>query len=122
LLLRKFLENVPFIYFIFFSWFFFSLFYKSTSKFRVLNINFLKDNFPEYNFIRDDNDLDDWEQMILMSCCHHNIIANSSFSLWGALFNFQQDKIVCYPSKWFGDIANHDTKDLCPNDWFKIYI
>jgi hypothetical protein len=87
-----------------------------------ISINFLKDNLHEYNFIRGDSDLDDWEQMLLMSCCHHNIIANSSFSLWGALFNFQNDKIVCYPSKWFGDIANHDTKDLCPNDWFKIYI
>ena len=87
-----------------------------------ITVNFLKDNLHEYNFIRGDSDLDDWEQMLLMSCCHHNIIANSSFSLWGALFNFQADKIVCYPSKWFGDIANHDTKDLCPNDWFKIYI
>jgi hypothetical protein len=87
-----------------------------------ISINFLKDNLPEYNFIRGDSNLDDWEQMLLMSCCHHNIIANSSFSLWAAFFNFQNDKIVCYPSKWFGDIANHDTKDLCPNDWFKIYI
>ena len=87
-----------------------------------LIVHFLKKNLPEYNFIRGDCNLDDWEQMLLMSSCHHNIIANSSFSLWAALFNFRNDKIVCYPSKWFGDIANHDTKDLCPTDWCKIYI
>ena len=86
------------------------------------SISFLKENYPEYNFIRGDNDLEDWEQMLLMSCCHHNIIANSSFSLWGAIFNFKPDKMVCYPSKWFGPTAKHNTKDLCPNEWFKIYI
>lgn len=62
----------------------------------------------------------DWEQLLLMSLCHHNIIANSTFSWWGAYFNTNSDKIVCYPSLWFGKHCNINTKDLFPNDWINI--
>jgi hypothetical protein len=82
-------------------------------------IHKLKQKFS-YNFIRGDNTLQDWEQMLYMSLCSHNIIANSTFSWWGAYFN-NKDKVVCYPSIWFGPhLANHNTKDLCPDDWIKI--
>jgi hypothetical protein len=83
-------------------------------------ISRLKEEFPDYIFIRGENTLEDWEQMLLMSCCHHNIIANSSFSWWGAYFNSRPDKIVCYPPIWFGPAANHNTKDLCPTEWNRI--
>jgi hypothetical protein len=82
----------------------------------------LQTKFSDYKFERGIKELADWEQMLLMSCCHYNIIANSSFSWWAAYFNFWQDKIVCYPSLWFGPIANNDTKDLCPLTWVKINI
>ena len=85
-------------------------------------IDFLKKNFPHYKFNRGEKNLEDWEQLLLMSCCHHNIIANSSFSWWGAFFNFNNDKIVCYPSTWFGPTAKHNTKDLCPEQWYKILV
>jgi hypothetical protein len=83
-------------------------------------ILYLSERFPQLSFIRGDNNLEDWEQMLLMSCCHHNIIANSSFSWWSAYFNSWEDKIVCYPSIWFGPSAPHDTRDLCPPEWKKI--
>ena len=83
-------------------------------------INKLKIDFPTLNFIRASNDLSDWEQMILMSCCRDNIIANSSFSWWGAHFNMNPYKIVCYPALWFGEAAGHDTRDLCPMEWNKM--
>jgi hypothetical protein len=73
-----------------------------------------------YHFIRVTG-LEDWEQLIYMSLCNHNIIANSSFSWWGAYFNEWNDKIVCRPSKWFND-PNIDTSDLCPTSWKTIQI
>jgi hypothetical protein len=85
-------------------------------------INKLSAKFSSYNFRRAINTLSDWEQMLLMSCCHHNIIANSSFSWWGAYFNAFTDKRVCYPSAWFGPAARNDTRDLCPGDWIKILV
>ena len=85
-------------------------------------INKLKKVFLNYQFIRCEDNICDWEQMILMSCCKHNIIANSSFSWWGAYFNTNPNKIVCYPSVWFGELVRHNTIDLCPNEWNKISI
>jgi len=84
-------------------------------------INQLKESFPNFTFLRVGDYLQDWEQMLLMSSCEHNIIANSSFSWWGAYFNINNSKIVCYPAKWFGDKANtSSTVDLCPPEWIKI--
>lgn len=65
--------------------------------------------------------LDDWEQMLVMSACKHHIIANSSFSWWGAYLAEPKDnKMVCYPDKWFGaGMGNKNTNDLFQSSWTK---
>lgn len=87
-----------------------------------ITIQNLEKIFPNYKFTRGTNTLSDWQQMLYMSLCLHNIIANSSFSWWGAYFNANANKIVCYPSVWFGPTANIDTRDLCPSEWIKLNV
>ena len=66
-------------------------------------------------------DANDWEHMFIMSFCEHNIIANSTFSWWSAYLNENINKIVCYPSIWFGNVNRHlSTEDLFPKQWIKI--
>lgn len=72
----------------------------------------------QFHMVRDT--IADWQQMLLMSVCDHNIIPNSTFSWWGAYFNANPAKIICYPSIWFGPGVAHDTRDLCPPTWMKI--
>ena len=74
----------------------------------------------QFHFVRDT--IVDWQQLLLMSVCDHNIIANSTFSWWGAYFNSNPEKIVCYPSRWFGPGTSHDTRDLFPETWRKIQL
>ena len=57
--------------------------------------------------------------LMLMSKCKHNIIANSSFSWWGAWLNQNNDKIVIAPSRWFKN-EKIDILDLIPENWIKI--
>lgn len=60
-----------------------------------------------------------YEDLYLMSQCKHNIIANSSFSWWGAWLNAHTNNIVIAPNKWFGN-GPSDTQDLLPDGWYKI--
>lgn len=57
--------------------------------------------------------------LFLMSNCKHNIIANSSFSWWGAWLNSNSEKIIVAPRKWFNDPL-FLTDELIPEAWIKL--
>lgn len=61
----------------------------------------------------------DYEDLRLMSLCQHHIIANSTFSWWGAWLCVNPEKIVLAPRKWFRT-SEHDTRDLIPETWLRI--
>jgi hypothetical protein len=73
----------------------------------VENVRFVDWNTGEQSF----------QDMHLMSLCSHNIIANSSFSWWGAWLNANPDKIVISPNKW---IHYTDSMGIVPSEWIKV--
>ena len=75
---------------------------------QIDNAVFISNNIGKNSFI----------DMQLMSCCKHNIIANSTFSWWGAWLNNNPNKIIISPNKWMND--TNGTGDIIPNDWIKI--
>lgn len=69
-------------------------------------------------FINHNQGRSSFEDMRLMSLCKYNIIANSSFSWWGAWLNTDPNKIVIAPRQWFANMQ--DTSDLMPDNWLKM--
>jgi len=77
----------------------------------------LKINHPCI-YVDHNNGTESYNDMHLMSMCKHHIIANSSFSWWGAWLNPSSDKIVISPKQWFA--KKTDTKDLIPPEWIRL--
>ena len=82
------------------------------------DIEWVKQNFKIENsslYVNDFfEDYQDWYDMYLMSCCSHNIIANSTFGWWGAWLNRNRKKIVIAPKRWLYD---RETPDIWCDDW-----
>ena len=73
-----------------------------------------------YTVIKGNHSIDAWKDMCLMTGCKHHIVANSSFSWWGAYLNRNPNKRIIAPKQWFGPQGPQDTQDLIPSDWLII--
>jgi hypothetical protein len=89
------------------------------------DIKWCKTTFIGDNFIIQEND--HFVDLCLMSMCDNNIIANSSFSWWGAWLNNNKTKQVYYPSIWFGPKSNLEYRNgndpqfsMCLSNWNMI--
>ncbi|WP_417833492.1 alpha-1,2-fucosyltransferase [Thalassospira xiamenensis] len=99
------------------------------SKFKDINyfvfsddLNWAKENIHSrypINFVENQSDGKDYEDLYIMSLCKHNIIANSSFSWWSAWLNRNPEKVVICPQDWFS-VKHINTKDLIPDEWIKL--
>lgn len=83
------------------------------------DIPWVRDNLAIHNavYVSHNQGMDSWQDMYLISKCKHHIIANSTFSWWGAYLCANEDKIVVCPPK----LTNRgDSPDLFPDEWVKI--
>jgi hypothetical protein len=82
------------------------------------SISWCKENFIGGRIIYIE-DQSDYEDMYTMAKCDYHIIANSSFSWWGAYLN-DKEKIVYAPANWFGHSVKEDWQDIYCENWIKI--
>ncbi len=85
------------------------------------DIAWTKENLklPYQTYFVSSPEIVDYEELILLSKCKNNIIANSSFSWWGAWLNQNNDKIVIAPKQWT-TTKNSDELDVLPKKWIQI--
>ena len=86
------------------------------------DISWAKKNFDFIDkkiFIEPNDEISDHEAIYLMSQCSHNIIANSSFSWWGAWLNQNPNKRIIAPKRWFKN-SKLNTNDLIPESWLRL--
>lgn len=85
------------------------------------DVEWVRNNFKiqksNLNFIEGNVGKDSWKDMALMSFCKHHIIANSSFSWWGAWLSERNGNVYA-PYNWFSDIADkYSINDFIPKIW-----
>jgi Glycosyl transferase family 11 len=85
------------------------------------DMQWVKENLqiPDCTYIGHNSGKNSYVDMYLMSLCKHNIIANSTFSWWGAWLNKHLDKIVIMPEKWMNDNA---CNGIFPEEWIKLKV
>lgn len=105
------------------SYYYNALEYLDSKNFKIVvvsdDINWCKENFQGLEnliYVEETN----LNTLYIMALCKHNIIANSSFSWWGAWLNTHTDKKVIAPSVWFGGKKAYNCHDIVPEQWIKL--
>jgi hypothetical protein len=70
-------------------------------------------------YVDHNNQENDFKDLYLMSKCKHHIIANSSFSWWGAWLSTSKDHIVFATSRWLTP-GRTDVQDIIPERWLRV--
>lgn len=73
----------------------------------------------ECHFVRAAGKWNAFDKIRMMSRCEHAIIANSTFSWWGAWLGEKPGQMVIAPEKWFAEGSPHDASDLVPERWLR---
>lgn len=87
------------------------------------DIEWVKENLPIENaiFVKSKEKRIPHEDIYLMSLCSYNVIANSSFSWWGAWLNQNDKKVVVAPKRWFADDKmQKQSKDIVCENWVRL--
>ena len=87
------------------------------------DIAFARENLPKGErmvFVGHNDEANPHEDLRLMSACSHHIIANSTFSWWGAWLNPASTKVVCVPMVWQPDQEEVPCPDIAPTNWIRI--
>ena len=85
------------------------------------DINWVKNNIntPKAVFV---DQLQDYEDLWMMSLCENNVISNSTFSWWSAFLNKNENKKVLCPSMWFGPKGFKDYNNIYVDGWIKVNV
>lgn len=87
------------------------------------DIEWVRANLPipgTATYVAHNTGAESYRDMQLMSLCRHHIIANSSFSWWGAWLNSRTDKLVIAPKKWFSRDSLNQQHRIIPNNWIQL--
>lgn len=86
------------------------------------DIQWVKNNMDfqsEVIYVSQESHLEAYEELFVMSRCKHNVIANSTFSWWGAWLNTNKDKIVVGPKVWNNGAKDQD--NIMPSEWIRVW-
>jgi len=92
-----------------------------SNKFLVFSddINWCKENFKGESFMFSDRNTKNFEDLFLMTFCDSHIIANSTYSWWGAWLGRNPKKTIIAPKRWFGP-KGPKQHNVVPNEWITI--